>query len=457
MNGTERLAIGIEVSWQRILAFAADRAGSRAGVVVHENLLGRAELHVTYPMLGRFPSTGEKIGRIDAIREDAAMSDWKRAGIGGAGAMFVAMGLGRFSYSAMVPALISSGQLTAEQAGWIGGLNLAGFFVGAFTSDAIRRRWPMPLVLTAAVGVSLIGLAASAVPAGFVWLAVWRSLLGVCAGLIMVQGLALTTGKAPVSRRAAAAALMFSGVGVGIAFSGVLVPWLLSYGLGWGWLGIAAVGAVGAGVAYFGWRNIEVIESAAGEASGLRILLGQANPWRGLAAGYFLFSFGITPHTLYWVDFLARELALGIDVGGAHWAAVGVFAVVGPWAAVGLARRTQTSWAVVVAFVVLGFGIVAPAITVIAPVLWLSSIVFGAQPGVSTVKAARARDLASASAMPAVMRVMIMSSALGAAVGGMAFPALFAVNGRFELLFAVGGGAMFVAALATAPRRHEAV
>ena len=379
------------------------------------------------------------------------MQNWVRAGLGGAGAMFVAMGLGRLSYGAMVPALITDGQLSAGEAGWIGGINLTAYFAGAFLTDACRARWPVGRVLMVSVLLSLAALAASALPWGFAWLAFWRALVGVTAGLIIGLGLALATDAAPAQRRAMAAGILFSGVGVGIFFSGVLVPWLLGRSVAWAWSGIAAVGALGAVVAFIGWRGLGAAPPTPTPGPGIAQLLSYGPHRRGLAVAYFLFSFGITPHTLYWVDFLARKLGLGLGTAGTHWAMVGIFAVLGPWAASWVAHHTQLRWAVVGAFVVLGLGIAAPANSVALPVLWLSTMIFGAQPGVTTVTAARTRELAGSESVASLLRVLIMSSALGAAAGGVAFPALFAAFGRYDLLFALAGGGMIVAALATHP------
>jgi predicted MFS family arabinose efflux permease len=391
------------------------------------------------------------------LRDDHGMENWQRIALGCGGAMFVAMGLGRFSYGAMIPALVQSGQVSIDQAGWVGGINLAGFFVGAFISEALRRVWPMARVLRGAVMLSLVALFASALAWGFIWLGFWRGILGITAGLIMVQGLALTMSSAPETRRPVAAGLMFSGVGVGIFFSGVLVPMLLTYGVVWAWVGIAGVGIMGASSVLWGWRTVgEAKTSGAPLTFGVGDILRRGWAWQGLAVAYFLFSFGLTSHTLYWVDFLVRDQGLDISSGGAHWAIVGLFAVIGPWAAAWLARRTHTAWAVTLAFIVLGVGIAGPGLATWVPILWLSSMIFGAQPGVSTVKAARARDLGTHEAMPAIMRVMIMSSALGGAVGGVVIPALFAATGRYDLMFLVAGGAMGIAALCTLPGRANA-
>ena len=386
----------------------------------------------------------------------AKLDSWQQVALGCSGAMFITMGLGRFSYSTMVPALVLSGQMSAEQAGWVGGANLTGFFLGAFMSETLRRRWNSDRILRAVVVLSLIALVASAAPWGAVWLGFWRALLGTAAGLSMVLGLALTTAAAPETRQPAAAGLMFAGVGVAIFFSGVLVPWLLDLSLAWAWGGVAAVGLAGAGLAFSGLRAaVGLMPNQDMPALGILPVLRQDRALLGLAVAHFLFSFGITPHTLYWVDFLVRDFGLGIDAGGAHWAAVGAFAILGPWAAVWLARRLGTAWAVVIAFVVLGVGVALPAWVSWLPGLWLSTMIFGAQPGVSTLQAARVRDLGRVEAMPGILRVMIISSALGGAVGGLVFPAVFSAITSYGPMFIVAAVGLIIGALSVLPRTDE--
>src|SRR5690606_15602750 len=87
---------------------------------------------------------------------------WRRVALGGGGGMFVGIGLGRFSYTAMVPALISSGELTALEAGRVGAINIAGFALGALVSVPLSARWGAYRVLTLAAILSVLALAASA-------------------------------------------------------------------------------------------------------------------------------------------------------------------------------------------------------------------------------------------------------------------------------------------------------
>lgn len=381
--------------------------------------------------------------------ETGGAGNWRRVALGGAGGMLCGMGLGRFSYTAMVPPLVEAGALTAVEAGRVGMANLVVFLVGATLSVPLARRWPGPAVPSAGVLLCLAALVLSAVPGGFWWLATWRGLAGFGTGLVMVLSLALIGATAPAAERATAAGYVFAGVGLGILSSGVLVPALVAAGgLEGAWLAIAAVGALATAVAIWGWRGApRAALAAAAPTEHGPPPSALARPGLGrLLMAHVLFGLAIVPHTLYWVDHVARGLALGQATGGLHWSMAGAFAFLGPLIVAALARRIGTAAALVLAFVVIGAGIAAPAVWSAAPVLVASSVLFGAQPGLSSLMAARARDLADPAEAADVMRAMILASASGGAMGGAAVPALLAATGSRELLFAGGGGALVVAA-----------
>ena len=388
---------------------------------------------------------------------------WRRVALGGAGGMFVGMGLGRFSYTAMVPPLVEAGALDAVEAGRVGMANLVVFLAGAVLSVPLARRWPGPAVPTAAVLLCLLALAMSAVPAGFLWLACWRGLAGFGTGLVMVLSLALIGATAPAAERATAAGYVFAGVGLGICSSGLLVPALVRHGgVLAAWTGLAAAGALGALVAIWGWRGAPpgalrqqpdpASTAAAGRDRPASALARPGLP--GLVAAHVLFGFGIVPHTLYWVDHLVRDLVLGQATGGLHWSLAGLFAFLGPLIAAALARRIGTAPALVLAFLAIGTGVGAPALSPLTPVLVASSVLFGAQPGLSSLMAARARDLGDPARVTEVMRAMILSSASGGALGGVAVPWLYGLSGSRELVFMCGGAALLAAAAMVLPWRR---
>ena len=283
-----------------------------------------------------------------AIPGPPSLSDgwpgWWRVALGGGGGMFVGIGLGRFSYTAMVPALISSGELTALEAGRVGTLNLFGFVLGAVISVPLRARLNEYRALVAAIGISVLALVASAAPIGFLWLGLCRGIVGITAGIIMVLSLALIAATAPMNRRGVAASFVFAGVGAAIFSTGVLVPRLLQLGLETAWLGLAACGVLGAAIALWGWRAApahKAVPSTVQSSPPVQWTW----PLRLLLLGHLCFSIAIVPHTLYWVDFLARGLGRGIGEGGFQWSLVGIASIFGPWLAAGLGLRLGTVWA----------------------------------------------------------------------------------------------------------------
>lgn len=379
---------------------------------------------------------------------------WRRVAIGSGAGMLVGMGLGRFSFAAMIPALVEAGQLTAVQAGRIGMVNLLGFFIGVAVSVRVQQWLRVRPVLICALFGACLALAASALPWGVVWLAAWRAVVGLATGIIMALGITLVAATAPIDRRPAGAGYMYGGVGIGILISGTAVPRLLSYGIMEAWIGLAVFSLVAAVAATWGW-------SAVGPNTLARPTTGivMRSPWVGdarwrlfaLLVANLLFSMSIVPHTLYWVDYVSRGLGLGIETGGLHWSLVGVMSIVGPGIATWLASRIGTHAAVVVAFLLIGFGVAAPAVVTASPILIASSALFGAQPGLAALLTARARDLVEADAVPRLMRAMILANATGAVLGGLAMPWIYDLGGRHAPLFLIAGGALLVSALLTWP------
>ncbi|MDD9878521.1 MAG: YbfB/YjiJ family MFS transporter [Magnetovibrio sp.] len=386
-----------------------------------------------------------------AAASEEGVPNWRRIAIGGGAAMFVGIALGRFSYTTMLPALIQSGQLTELEAGYVGGGNLVAFFAGAFFAEHLRRRVSVRLLLPGVVWLGVLALVASALPWGFLWLLLWRGLLGAIAGLIMVQSIAFATAAAPPDKRPVAAGYVYAGVGLGIFLSGSFSPWLLDQGIAWAWSGFALAGLLVAGIAQWGWSAADILPTADPDAPPAR--LPRHIVWRGLVAANFLFSFGIVPHTIYWVDFLVRDVGYSMELAGLHWSTVGISAFLGPVLCAAMAARIGISPTLLIVFVLLGIGVGGPAFLAAAPMLWYSSIFYGGQPGLAAVMAARARDMGSAADMPRMMRVTILSNACGAAAGGLALPLLFELSGGYEILFVLGGGAMLLGALCTLPRR----
>ncbi len=220
----------------------------------------------------------------------------------------------------MIPALVEAGQFTASQAGFIGAYNFFGYLVGTVAAPLMRKRWGEVPSLHICLVVSLLCLIASIVPWGFTWLAFWRFLVGAMVGVMMIYSLAIVTRYAPAERLGAATGIVFTGVGIGILFTATLVPVLLDIGLAATWAGFALIGGAGVYVAFWGWRAAGPDTGAPNPGSSLPVTA--RVEWTptviGLVSARTLFSLGLIPHSICWVDYLVRGLGRDNEFGGMH-------------------------------------------------------------------------------------------------------------------------------------------
>lgn len=374
---------------------------------------------------------------------------WQRIAIGAGAAMFLCMALGRFSYSAMIPALISSGQFDAITAGYVGGANLVGFLLGAATSVVLAKSVRVDKLLFTVIVIAVIALWASAFVVSPYALGACRAAIGFSTGCVMVLGTALTAQTAPPEHRTTAMSYIFIGVGTGILFGATIVPASLKYGIFAAWITVACSGLLAGAFAIWCWRAIGTMILP--EASIETVHPRSKALWYAVIVSSMLFSVGIVPHTIYWFDYIASDLSLGYAIAGWHWTGVGICAILGPIAAASLARRTTTSMATAITFTVMAIGVALPWFAHGQAGLIISTIIFGAQPALSTLLGARARDLGRADEMPAMIRSIILANAIGSAAAGMTIPLLLDLTQSYELLFLVGGIALLLGAILSAP------
>ena len=295
------------------------------------------------------------------------MPAWVRLSIGGAATLLVGMGLGRFSYTPLIPALIEDGGLNAAEAGSVAAFNLAGFLIGALAAPWLRRHMEEAPLLRACLWITLACLVASIAPAGAAWLAFWRCVAGITMGLMMVYAPTIVTRHAPPDRLGTATGIVFTGVGIAILASGALVPLLVRHSLVAAWSGLALFGALGVAVALWGWRVAEPEKSAPNGRPQSRFRPSSA-AFR-LIAAQSMFGIGLVPHSIYWVDYLVRGLGESMGIGGFHWVLFGLGAMTGTFLWGRLADRDGTPHrALILVLATLAVGVALP---VILPYGWV--------------------------------------------------------------------------------------
>ena len=371
-----------------------------------------------------------------------------RAILAGACASLVGIGLARFAYTPLVPVLVTEQWFTPVQAAYLGGANLVGYLAGALGARRISAAAPTSVVMRTLMLVATASFFACAHPTAFSWFLVWRVIAGFCGGALMVLAANAVLPHVPLARHGLAGGAIFTGVGLGIAASGLLVPVLLWWGLGATWNGFGILSLLLTLLAWSGWPP-----HAGGRAIGAEIEERRLPSPRALLAlyvAYGLNAVGLVPHMLFLVDFIARELGQGLIAGARYWVVFGMGAVAGPLLAGFVADRVGFGLAMRLALLAqaLSVGLVALADGPIA--LLISSAVVGAfVPGVVPLALGRVHTLVSGvQDRKRAWSLCTAAFALGQAGAAYAFSYVFAQTaGAYRPLF-VAGAAVLLLALA---------
>ncbi len=165
--------------------------------------------------------------------------------IGGFIALAVAIGIGRFVYTPILPPMAAALGVSRFAAVLIASANLAGYLAGAILISGPRlstRNWVLGGLLVSAVTTGAMGLARSS--AMFLIL---RAAGGVASAIVLVLTSAAVLEMLAALDRSELAAILFAGVGAGIVGSAVLVCALRGAGLGWSalWIGSGVLSLLG--------------------------------------------------------------------------------------------------------------------------------------------------------------------------------------------------------------------
>jgi predicted MFS family arabinose efflux permease len=371
-----------------------------------------------------------------------------RAAFSGMCAILVGVGLGRFAYSPLITPLITEHWFTPSQAAYLGAANLVGYLVGALCGRWMTRAAPAARVLRATMGLGTATFFACAFPLSFLWFFAWRFAAGLAGGALMVLAAPTVLPSVPQAKRGLAGGVIFTGVGLGIAASGTLVPLLLRWGLAETWYGLGALALGLTALAWGGWPNPRAGEIASPAARQHPPL--PTRTLRALYVEYGLNAVGLVPHMVFLVDFIARALDRGLATGAHYWVLFGAGAMAGPVLAGHLGDRIGFRPALRWAFVAQALAVVLPAITTHPVWLAASSVVVGAfVPGIVPLVLGRVHELIPQGGddQKASWSTATTAFAVGQATAAYGFSFLFDYSGSHMPLFQLGAVA-FVLALA---------
>lgn len=350
-------------------------------------------------------------------------------------ALASAMGIGRFSLTPILPLMQRDDGLSLTAGGWLATSNYLGYLAGAVICIASVLP-PAPAVRWGLVGVGLTTLAMGLGHSQPLWL-ILRFAAGAASAFVLVGTSAWAMPILARQRRERWSGHVFSGVGIGIAFAGLVG---LAAGIdGWNsalvWI---ALGFVALLLAALLWRPLVAGASAArrsqDEGRGL------SRPVLVAACCYAAFGYGyIIPATF--LPAMARSYIDDPRLFGLIWPVFGMAAALSTLASVWLGQGLPPRRLWIRAMWVLAAGVLAPALRLDVATLLLSAICVGGTFMIITMAGLReALRLGGASASRAI-GVMTAAFGAGQIAGPVTVSLLARVNHAFMVasLIAVAG------------------
>jgi len=368
-----------------------------------------------------------------------------RPSLAGLCATLIGNGIGRFAFIALMPALIQAGWFSQADASYLGVATLVGYVLGASMADALAGRLASSTLLrTAMLACSLSFFACAIEGAGMPWYYFWRTAAGVSGAVLMVLPAPLVLPRHSPGVRGRASGVVFSGIGLGAAISGFLVPLLISgfgiavvvagttstlvlfQGVTGAWMGMGTVCLV---LTLLAWRDwpVDAKTASQGPAPGRSSLPAGVRMTVGLIlAAHGLNAIGYLTHTMFWVDYVVRELNMPLATGGFFWAMFGLGAAIGPMVTGSVADAFGLRRCLIAGFIIKAISAVMPVVSSSPWALLASSILMGIfTPGIVALVSAYTLDCVGAEHHRKAWGMATTSFAIAQAAGGalMAFAA----------------------------------
>lgn len=378
-------------------------------------------------------------------RESAAFQPGAvHVALSGLAALAIAMGIGRFAFTPILPMMQEDLGVSLPEGGWLASANYLGYFVGALSAIGMRVK-PVSAIRAGLliIGLSTLGMALE--HEFWLWL-VLRLLAGIASAWVLVFVSSLALGRLSALGHSQLGGVVYAGVGVGIVAAGMACLALMglraSSSDAWITLGLAALGASG-----LIWRSIQPAtppgESPKSEAEST---VWSAQCW-WLVLCYGAFGFGyIIPATF--LPVMAREIVADPALFGWAWPVFGAAAVVSTLLAAHAATWLTHRGVWIFGNLAMALGVVFPVVVPgLGGILAAAFFVGGTFMVITMAGMQEARRLAGARARP-LMAVMTSAFALGQIIGPLSVAYLIKVGGDFAAALVLASALLALSAIA---------
>ena len=272
------------------------------------------------PGVGAFQSSNQTAEMPESNPSSVAIA---RAGLI---ALAVAMGIGRFAFTPVLPMMQVDHSLSVTAAAWLASANYFGYLVGAVAAMWLRVR-AVTAIRVALIVIGVATLAMGATSGYATWL-VLRGVAGIASAWVLIHASAWSLERLASAARPFLNGVVFGGVGAGIAAAGAICMLLMEADVrsaeAWIILGVLSLALTAAVWRTFAPSPVPAQESV--QRSG-RFALRRDRESLRMVACYGVFGFGyIIPATF--IPAMARQAIPDPLVFGWSWPIFGAAALV---------------------------------------------------------------------------------------------------------------------------------
>lgn len=170
-------------------------------------------------------------------------------------ALAIAMGIGRFAFTPILPMMQADYGLNLSQGGWLASSNYLGYLLGALIAAQVS--WSPAVLLRLGMWTVVLTTAAMGLDAHWLGWLIWRLAAGIASAFVLIGTSALCISKLNSIGKSELSGLIFSGVGSGIAFAGFACMGLvlLNANSAQAWISLAIFSYIGLVFSASLWQN----------------------------------------------------------------------------------------------------------------------------------------------------------------------------------------------------------